>query len=371
MSDFSHLKEWIKLPDETKLNAFAEAGRKSGLLPIAIEKDWWVVHTLSLILTMKCAPSLVFKGGTSLSKGWNLIQRFSEDIDMALDREYLGFEGELEKAGIRRLRRKSYEYLTTEFTEELKGKFTEVGFTDVKVKYREVENHDQDPIIIEIYYPKLTEKETYLKPGVLVEVGSRSLREPFTNRTFSTIIADNYPGQPFADKPITIPTVNPERTFLEKIFLLHEEFQKPSEKIRVDRLSRHLYDIEKLSSSGYADIALKNDDLYNTIVIHRSKFSPIAGVDFANHSPDKIAFIPPKHLLSDWEADYKQMRENMIYGEVLSFDELIKKLRVLQTRVNKVEWNRNNSIKRGLSFAKFIRFLKRMFTLEKSVSNAN
>ena len=246
---------------------------------------------------MECARSLVFKGGTSLSKGWNLIQRFSEDIDLALDREYLGFEGELENADIRRLRRKSYEYLTTAFTEELKSKFAEVGFTNVTVKYQEVENHDQDPIIIEIYYPKLTEKETYLKPGVLVEVGSRSLRDPFTNRTFTTIIAENYSGQPFADKPITIPTVNPERTFLEKIFLLHEEFQKPAEKIRVNRLSRHLYDIEKLSNTEFANIALKNGDLFNTIVVHRSKFSPISGVDFANHRPDKIAFVPPEHLL--------------------------------------------------------------------------
>ncbi len=88
---------------------------------IAIEKDWWVVHTISLIYTMDCARSLVFKGGTSLSKGWNLIQRFSEDIDLALDREYLGFTGELENADVRRLRRASYDYMTTTFTEELQN----------------------------------------------------------------------------------------------------------------------------------------------------------------------------------------------------------------------------------------------------------
>jgi predicted nucleotidyltransferase component of viral defense system len=339
MNDFSHLKEWLTLPDRTKLNAFTEAGRKSGLLPIAIEKDWWVVHTLSLIQTMKCAPSLVFKGGTSLSKGWNLIQRFSEDIDLALDRECLGFSGELSKSAIKRLREKSYAYLTTEFTEGLRGKFDEFGFKDVKIRYREVKNHDQDPIIIEIYYPKLTEKETYLRPGVLVEVGCRSLREPFTNRTFATIISESFTGQPFADKPITFPTVNPERTFLEKIFLLHEEFQKPAEMIRVDRLSRHLYDIEKLSNVGLFDIAFTNGDLYDVIVNHRSKFNPVPGVDFANHRPDKIAFVPPEHLLSLWENDYKLMQENMIYGEALPFSELIIKLKVLQTRINKIQWN--------------------------------
>ena len=124
MQDFSHLNEWLKLSDETKLRIFTETGRGLGLLPIAAEKDWWVVHTLAVIYTMDCAGCLVFKGGTSLSKGWNLIQRFSEDIDLALDREYLGFSGELGNADVRRLRRKSYEYFTEIFTPELKKKFT-------------------------------------------------------------------------------------------------------------------------------------------------------------------------------------------------------------------------------------------------------
>ncbi len=339
MVDLEHLKEWLNLPSGTKLNIFTETGKNMGLPAVAIEKDWWVVHTLSLIYTMECARSLVFKGGTSLSKGWNLIQRFSEDIDLALDREYLGFTGELENADVRRLRRVSYDYMTTTFTEELRSKFAEVGFTDVNVKYREVLNHDQDPMIIEIYYPKLTEKDSYLKPGILVEVGSRSLIEPFTDRTFPTMVAENYPGQPFSDKPITIPTVNPERTFLEKIFLLFEEFQKPEEKRRVDGLSRHLYDIEKLSRTEFAETALKNADLYNIIVAHRSKFSRISGVDFANHTPDKIYFIPPEHLLSEWEADYRLMQENMIYGDVLPFVELIKKLTELQRRINNRQWD--------------------------------
>jgi hypothetical protein len=339
MPDFTHLKDWFKLTSETKLNIFTETGRKLGLPAVAIEKDWWVVHTLSLVFTLDCSKSLVFKGGTSLSKGWNLIQRFSEDIDLALDREYLGYKGELENAEVRKLRKVSYDYMTTTFTNELRGKFAEVGYTDVDVKYREVKNHDQDPMIIEIYYPKLTEKDSYLKPGVLVEVGSRSLIEPFTERPFTTIVAENYPSQQFSDKPITIPTVNPERTFLGKIFLLYEEFQRPEDKRRVDGLSRHLYDIEKLSQTEFTETALKNGDLYNTIVVHRSTFNRISGIDFANHSPNKISFVPPEHLLSVWEADYKLMQENMIYGDALQFDELIKKLKELQKRINNIKWH--------------------------------
>lgn len=339
MSELIHLKEWLQLPNETKLNLYAETGRKMGLQAIAIEKDWWLVQTLSIIFSMECAPAIIFKGGTSLSKAWNLIQRFSEDIDLVLDREYLDFKGELSKGVIRRLRKASYTFITTKFTDELKAKFAAAGFTDVNIKFREVENHDQDPIIIEIYYPKLTETDTYLKPGLLVEVGSRSLKEPFTPRTFSTLVAENYADLPFADKPITVPVVNPERTFLEKIFLLHEEFQRPQEKIRVERLSRHLYDIEKLNQTEYAKIALQNADLYNTIVAHRKHYAPLAGVDFEKYNPVTINFIPPNELLALWEADYKEMQENMIYGETLAFADLIKKLSDLQGQINKIQWS--------------------------------
>ena len=338
MDDLVHLKEWLKLSDQNRLNIYTETGMRAGLPAFVIEKDWWAVHILSLIFSMECAPALVFKGGTSLSKGWNLIQRFSEDIDLTLNREHLGFSRILGSAAIRKLRRKSYEFLTTVFVHELQNKFTIAAFADVTVKVREVKNHDQDPILIEIYYPNLTEQETYLKPGVLVEIGSRSLTEPCTQKSFGTLVAENFSEQPFADKPVNIPTVNPERTFLEKIFLLHEEFQRPQEKMRIDRLSRHLYDIEKVSRTEFAEIALSNADLYKTIVEHRRLFNNLPGLDYANHSPDKIRFIPPDALLGAWENDYQQMRENMIYGESLIFAELIARLTELQARINRIKW---------------------------------
>lgn len=84
-------------------------------------------------------------------------------------------------------------------------------------------------------YPVLTEKVVYINPPIVVEIGSRSEKEPFTERQFCSFIGENFKGRNFADSPITIPTVNPERTFLEKIFLLHEEFQQPAEKVKVDR----------------------------------------------------------------------------------------------------------------------------------------
>jgi hypothetical protein len=330
----SDLQEWFKLPDSRKLNFFIRAGEKKGLKPPAIEKDWWVTHTLSMIFSLPYSNSLIFKGGTSLSKAWRLIERFSEDIDLALDREFLGFGGELSNTRISKLRTASYEFLSTTFVNELQEQFNDFGFKDVTVKYRESVNHDQDPLIVEIYYPKLTERDAYLLPGVLVEIGSRSLKEPVTPCIFSTIISEVFNSQPFADLPITIPAVNPERTFLEKVFLLHEEYQRPSEKMRVQRLSRHLYDIERLSRTPFFQKALNDRTLYQTIVAHRDRFSHLKGVDYTQHTPSNIRIVPPDAIMPLWEKDYHEMVETMIYGERLSFNQLIDRLYVIQRKIN-------------------------------------
>lgn len=339
MPELSPLGEWLKLPDATKLNIYQQTGQQRGLPAVAVEKDWWAVQTLRLIFSMTCAPALVFKGGTSLSKGWNLIERFSEDIDLALDRTYLGFTGDLSKQDIKKLRKAARQFMSTTFLDELTAGFAAAGLNDVELQCRESKDSDQDPSIIDIYYPKLAETDTYLRPGLQIEVSSRSLKEPFTNRPLGTLVAEQFAGRPFADVPITVPVVNPERTFLEKIFLLHEEFQKPADKIRVDRLSRHLYDIERLMQTPFADIALQDADLYTTVITHRRRFASIAGVDYARHQPATIRFLPPDELRQSWQQDYKQMQENMIYGDSLSFDKLIAALTQLQTRINTLQWN--------------------------------
>jgi len=333
------LKEWLGLTDDTRKNIFEQTAINKNLPAQAIEKDWWVTHTLRLIFEMECAPALVFKGGTSLSKGWGLIERFSEDIDLALDKEYLGFtNNNPSKKEVNQLRRLSYNFITTKFTPELQEKYNNAALAEVTVKYQEVVNHDQDPLIVEIYYPKLTEPETYLKPGLLVEVGSRSLKEPYTVWKFSTLVAENFATQPFADKPIAVPVVNPERTFLEKIFLLHEEFQRTPDAKRVDRLSRHLYDIERLMDTEFAERALADRELYQTIVSHRSIFTKFGGINYSNHSPKTLKFIPPDRQLPIWEADYRQMQESMIYGNTLPFKQLIYRLTTLQDRINSIIW---------------------------------
>ena len=214
-----------------------------------MEKDWWVSQTLKAVFELDVAEHLVFKGGTSLSKAWNLIERFSEDIDLAIEREFLCLEGSLTKNKKTKLRKASGQYISKVFYLELQEKFKEKGLENVTFSLAETQDSDQDPRIINIFYPNIIEVTEYLKPRVQIEVGCRSLIEPFTMKKISAMVDDEYPEQSFSEKSKEIPSVNPERTFLEKIFLLHEEFQKTAEKIRVDRLSRHLYDLYALSKT--------------------------------------------------------------------------------------------------------------------------
>ena len=330
------MQNFNKLTKENKLNIFNQVSAKSGLPPYAIEKDWWVVQTLRIIFEMDISQHLVFKGGTSLSKAWGLIDRFSEDIDLILDKSILGFSEINTKKQVKTLRSVSKSYITNIFYPALNNAFDEAGLNSVSIQMDKTT--ENDPVQIGIYYPSVTPHAGYVKPRVLIEIGSRSLLDPFRIRAISSFIFDQFPDQGFADQPIQIPSVNPERTLLEKIFLLHEEFQKPKDKISAEHLSRHLYDIEKLMNTQYAELALKNKDLYQEIVVHRKLFFSMADVDYSLHQPQTINPIPPDEKLKDWENDYKELCENMIYGDKLSWDELLSRITALKKRINSILW---------------------------------
>lgn len=135
---------------------------------------------------------------------------------------------------------------------------------------------------------------------------------------------------------IVVPTVLPQRTFLEKIFLLHEEYTMPDDKLRLSRLSRHLYDLERLMDTEHGLTAIENLDMYRGIVRHRERFNPLRGLDYRLHEPRHIRIVPPESVLKAFEQDYATMSEFMIYGESLSFPELIKRLEILQERIRQM-----------------------------------
>lgn len=331
------LENWIKIPEKKKTEIFNQTGNKLGLSSSAIEKDWWVTLVLKSVFSLSFSEYILFKGGTSLSKGWGLIERFSEDIDLSIDRKFWGFERDLSRSQIQKLRKTSCRFINQEFFELLKKKINETGVSDVEVIPVDADSSDKDPVIIEIYYKSLTDESLYLKPRIMLEIGSRSLTEPFEKREIRSLVSKVFENYEFSDKAEQIPVVLPKRTFIEKILLLHEEFQKPADKIRTERLSRHLYDIEKIMDTRHGKEALSDLNLFNDIVAHRLQFNAVKGVDYNNHRFDKISFIPPNEVVGKWEKDYERMRESMIYGESLPFKELIERLKGLQERVRNIK----------------------------------
>ncbi len=330
---------WLTTSELTKRRAYTEIAEKTGMSAFAVEKDWWVIQAMSTIFEMEASKHLVFKGGTSLSKAWKLIDRFSEDVDLAIDREFLGFSGELSKDKRMELRKKASLYTSGQFFNELREKFAAKGFEKVEFKMVQAKDSDQDPRIIEIYYPYVIAHTDYMQPKVQIEIGCRSLMEPHTVRTFGSLVDEIYSDQKFALPFIKVPTVNPERTFLEKIFLLHEEFHRTPEKMRLKRLSRHLYDVVKLAKTEFAEKALTDQALYSTIVEHRFKYTHVGGVDYNLHQPQTINPIPIPSVIAAWKADYNNMVEDMIYEQSPpSFEQIIKELNELKQRINNLDW---------------------------------
>jgi predicted nucleotidyltransferase component of viral defense system len=240
---------FYKVADKEKEAVFTAIAAQKGMKPFAVEKDWWVSRTLEIIFQMNIAKHLVFKGGTSLSKAWKLINRFSEDIDLAIDAAFFeGYKGKISKTQLGKLRKEAGLYTTATFFTELQEQFIKKGFTELDFKIIEAKDSDQDPRVLEIYYPNIISADSkYILPRVQIEVSCRSLREPFTIKSFGALVDEVFEGKDFAVPLFNVPTVNAERTFLEKLFLLHEEFHRPTDKMRVDRLSRHLYDVYHLS----------------------------------------------------------------------------------------------------------------------------
>ena len=328
---------WLTQPKERRVEILNQATEITGLPATAIEKDWWVTVCLKAAFSLPYSEHLAFKGGTSLSKGWDLIARFSEDIDLAIDRTFFGFEGSPSKTQIRKLRKQSCEFISTEFLKDLTQILTDWGATaECKLFAQPVNSSDKDPQSIEIHYDSVVETSDYLPQRVLIEISSRSLMEPTEKRKINSILGVNFQTLDFFGAAFTVPTVLPQKTFLEKIFLLHEEFSQEPAKIRVNRLSRHLYDLEKLMDTQHGATALQNKELYSNIVAHRERFNPLRGIDYSNHSPDKIKIIPAAAVIKEYESDYAEMTKFMIYGDALPFDRLVQRMSELQRRINEI-----------------------------------
>lgn len=335
-------KLWISNSRVDRLAMLQQAEKKhANISQIAIEKDWWVTATLKAIFQTECRDSLIFKGGTSLSKGFNLIERFSEDIDLAISHHFFGID-KTSKNQREKLRKISRTYIHEKLSPQLDSSLKEMGITGYTIEnitkvqdktgeWRPIDS-DKDPTVIMLHYKSiLDDAVSYIPQRVKIEISCLSMDEPTEERHIQSLISESFEGED-TDASCMIRTVLPSRTFLEKIFLLAEEFQK--EKPRNVRMSRHLYDIEKLMDTKYGVEALSDRTLFDAIVNHRRTYYAMKFVDYNLHNPATISLTIPEKEMDAWKADYDYMQHFFIYGESLDFEDLIKRVEELQKRIS-------------------------------------
>lgn len=335
------MNTWVGLVKDEKLTILANVAQHKGIVDNAVEKDYWVSVVLRTIFSLHYASAFVFKGGTSLSKGWALIDRFSEDIDLAIDPRFLGFTNIETKSQRTKLRKESKKFIDCVLAADIAEKFNEYGMSEYcSIVVPETSVSDLDPVTLFVEYESvLQNKLQYIPERVKLEVSCRSLMEPSERVNIRSMIEEAYPEEEFSWPEFEVPTVIPGRTFLEKVFLLHEEFNRPNGCTHVERITRHMYDIVMMMDKPFAAEAMNNTTLYEDIVRHRRKFTAWSGLDYNKHSPQTINFMPPEHIMPILRDDYRSMQDGFIYSNAPSFDEIIERMQELLGRFRKLQWN--------------------------------
>ena len=333
------MNKFLTLTKEQRAAVFERVGASVGLPMQAVEKDFWVTVILQAVFSLPVAQHLIFKGGTSLSKAWGLISRFSEDIDLAVNPIALGAaEGDLTKKQIKKLRKASSLFVSEQLTPMLCAKINEMGmsaFLNIEAQPNgEGDNTYPEPRQIYIRYQSVFEKPlTYLRPDVVLEVSARSLIEPAMPTHVSCILADYIPIQPACDAVVY--TAIHAKTMVEKMFLLHELFSVPGHGTRAERKSRHLYDLYQMMQQDFAQEAITNDALWESIRHHREVFTSVQGVDYSGDVRQRICLLPREDIVAIWQSDYETMRTSMIHGSAPTWDELIEQITILQNKTRK------------------------------------
>lgn len=313
---------WLSLTDDQRRISLAQAETNSGIIAKALEKDWWVTLTLKALFQTPFADGLVFKGGTSLSKCWKLINRFSEDIDISLSPTLFNMEYRDEPGSgyLNRLKRNGCAFTSNNLMNALQEQFSAIGVPEGAIMIRAGEvlptMRDKDPQELYIAYQSLYEPNPYLPDEVKIEAGARAKIEPFTAMPVRSLLHEYFPNPAYAEETFSVQAVEPRKTFLEKAFLLHEMFNREgTEVIRTERMSRHFHDLVVMMRTEVRHQALADKELYWAIIKHRRYYNRLRGVDYDSLATHAINFYPPENLLEAFKADYRAMLENMIYGD--------------------------------------------------------
>lgn len=334
------MNNYFALPKLQQRQIIEQATLRIKLPVQAIEKDIWVSTILQIIFSLPVAQHLIFKGGTSLSKAWGLINRFSEDIDLAVGRALFELEGDLTKKGIKKLRKRSSIFVRDDLFIMLQDALKHYGLADkctlTVEPDGEGDNTYPEPRKIFVAYESAYDEQLdYLRPIVMLEVGARSLVEPYEQVQVHSMVEGIFPSITTTLVNSNISTAIPAKTMVEKMFLLHELFSVPGHGTRAERKSRHLYDLYQMMQQDFAQEAITNDALWESIRHHREVFTSVQGVDYSGDVRQRICLLPREDIIAIWQSDYETMRSSMIHGSAPTWDELIEQITILQNKTRK------------------------------------
>lgn len=330
--------------EDIRAEAFRETAARMNVQPAIVEKDFWVSWTLKRAFSLeKPIPSLIFKGGTSLSKVYGVIRRFSEDIDLSLDRHDLGFKGardpladmsgKARKALLRELEETAIAAVAGPVKDAL-GAAIENGLgADANLTLA-----DDNPQTLIFTYPqslRIDDRLAYLPPFIRLEFGARSDHLPFVDGEVTPFVHTEFPD--LLSEPSTkVKTLAAERTFWEKATILHMLFHRDPEKPFSERMSRHYYDLVQLARSSTKDRALSDLKLLDAVAEHKSVFFKAAWANYEEAKPPTLKLSPNEALEKAVRRDYARMDE-MLFDEAEPFDEIVTALRALEAEINSLK----------------------------------
>ena len=337
----------IAADDETRLGLYTTTAQRLGTTPQNVEKDFWVCWTLDALFNgLADRPRLLFKGGTSLSKGFGVIKRFSEDIDVTVFRDDLGeaasiteleaLSGKKRGKALDAIKAACEAYINGSCLAGLSAITGETAKRNgLSTEQLHIEPDPEDSQALYVRYPTATPEDTYVGKAVKIESGAKSALDPNSDRIIRPYLESDIPDIDLGVGNVT--TVDPERTFWDKVVILHglrRWFDNRGElKGNGQRVSRHYYDLHQLLASDTGQRALKDRELGADCVAHARMFFNRPAFDLATATPPTFSLRPEGKMLDDLSRDYRAM-SGMIFGEAPAFEEIIDDIIELETALN-------------------------------------
>ena len=336
---------WLNHSAEDLKLIFEQTAHKKGISsPLIIEKDFWVCVLLNYLFSLQPRPRLIFKGGTSLSKAYNLIERFSEDIDVGVHWQDLGFSNDRDPK--QAISKKTREALLNELSQEINRYVESTLLTQLESQLRSnlplqdwqlTYEYDNGPVIW-FAYPKTLQLSlypdfTYLRSAVKIEIGARSAHEPAVSKRIIPYCSEEFPHL-FEQYPMTVQVLSEARTFWEKVTIAHAEYHRPNHKQNPERLSRHYYDLYKMVQTGHHSTTHIAGALLKDVVRHKQEFYRCGWAKYEEAIPGSLRIVPHERLKQHLAKDYHEMRE-MIFGEVPRFEDIMSCLHDVELKINR------------------------------------